>query len=290
MRIAVVIPVYNVVAYLEEALRSVRAQEYGELEIWVVDDGSKPQHAAEIDNVCARYPEVNLLRQENRGPAAARDFGVSQCNADAVLFLDADDLLLPGAVRFFVNALQRHPQAVAAYAQAVKVDAAGRIMGEIVPKEEWRTPGVSLLELLLEGRMTFFIGAICIRREIFRHLKINYYHLRMGEEKLLWCHLALTGEIIYAGPQLVVHRRQHGANVTAKSLDQPEQTVQAYETLFADPVFACAVGNEKLQMLKERCLCRVYTRFAKMYAKTLQPEKAAYFLEKISLNLPDFAA
>jgi len=87
--ISCIVPVFNGERYLKEALDSIRAQTYRPLEILVVDDGSTDGTAA----VVATYDDqVRYLRQENAGPAAARNLGLSAIRGEIVAFLDADDL------------------------------------------------------------------------------------------------------------------------------------------------------------------------------------------------------
>jgi glycosyltransferase involved in cell wall biosynthesis len=90
MNISVVIPVYNGERYLTEALESVFAQTHPVDEVIVVDDGSTDGSA----EVAGRFP-VTLIRQENRGPGAARNAGVAACSGEYLAFLDADDTWLP---------------------------------------------------------------------------------------------------------------------------------------------------------------------------------------------------
>jgi glycosyltransferase involved in cell wall biosynthesis len=91
--VSVVVPVWNGEAYLGEALDSVLAQDYGPLEVVVVDDGSTDGSAA----VAARYGDpVRCVRQANQGPAAARNRGLAESRGALLAFLDADDRWLPG--------------------------------------------------------------------------------------------------------------------------------------------------------------------------------------------------
>jgi glycosyltransferase involved in cell wall biosynthesis len=89
-KFSVVIPVYNGERFLAEALESVFAQTLPPYEVIVVDDGSTDASA----EVAGRFP-VTLIRQENRGPGAARNAGVAQCTGEYLAFLDADDIWLP---------------------------------------------------------------------------------------------------------------------------------------------------------------------------------------------------
>ena len=87
--ISCIVPVFNGERYLREALESILTQTYRPLEIIVADDGSTDGTAA----VVAGYgDQVRYLRQENAGPAAARNLGLSAIRGELVAFLDADDL------------------------------------------------------------------------------------------------------------------------------------------------------------------------------------------------------
>jgi glycosyltransferase involved in cell wall biosynthesis len=111
--IGVVIPCHDDGATLEEAVESVRAQDVP-VEITVVDDGSSD--AATVAALARLEGEgVRVLRQPNLGPAAARMAGLRATEAEYVFPLDADDRLLPGALRALRDALERHPQAAAAW-------------------------------------------------------------------------------------------------------------------------------------------------------------------------------
>jgi len=92
--VGVVITTFDHAHFLGEAIESVLAQDRAAAEILVVDDGSRDDPAA----VAGRYPSVTLIRQANQGLAAARNAGLRESTAEKVIFLDADDRLLPHAV------------------------------------------------------------------------------------------------------------------------------------------------------------------------------------------------
>src|SRR4051794_29900976 len=93
--VAVIIPTFNHAHFLADAIGSVLAQTRAADEIIVVDDGSTDDPAA----VVAEFREVRFIRQNNRGLSAARNTGLASCATRYVVFLDADDRLLPIALQ-----------------------------------------------------------------------------------------------------------------------------------------------------------------------------------------------
>jgi glycosyltransferase involved in cell wall biosynthesis len=101
--ISVVVPAYNSARWILAALESVRAQQRGDLEIIVVDDGSTDATPALVER---EFPEANLVRTPNRGASAARNLGTSLAHGEFIQYLDADDLLAEGKIAAQVGALE----------------------------------------------------------------------------------------------------------------------------------------------------------------------------------------
>ena len=140
--VSVVIPCYNQGRYLAEALRSVEAQSGVSVEIVVVDDGS----ADETSRVAAEFSGVRLIRQENSGTAAARNRGLRESRGSYLLFLDADDRLVPGAIAASVSRLERDPECGFVWGRVRVVGADGKLIREPADGPEPREdPYIALL-------------------------------------------------------------------------------------------------------------------------------------------------
>jgi glycosyltransferase involved in cell wall biosynthesis len=90
MKISVIIPCYNGEKYIEQCLENVLCQTYKELEIVVINDGSKDNSLQIIEKYSDR---TKIINQENRGLSAARNAGINCATGDYIHFLDVDDLL-----------------------------------------------------------------------------------------------------------------------------------------------------------------------------------------------------
>ncbi|MCZ8105763.1 MAG: glycosyltransferase family 2 protein [Burkholderiales bacterium] len=106
--VSVVIPAYDAATTIDETLCSVRAQTHTALEILVVDDGSRDQTPDIAARHAAADPRVRIIRQENKGVAAARNAGIAAASGAFVAPIDADDLWRPDKIGMQVAAMRRH--------------------------------------------------------------------------------------------------------------------------------------------------------------------------------------
>ncbi|NJK36026.1 MAG: glycosyltransferase family 2 protein [Oscillatoriales cyanobacterium SM2_2_1] len=106
-RVSIVVPAYNMADYLPQTLDSLVTQDHPNFEVIVVDDGSGDRTGEVMADYRARYPQIRYVYQENGGEAAARNRGIAAASGEYLMFVDADDLLMPGAVRILANQLSR---------------------------------------------------------------------------------------------------------------------------------------------------------------------------------------
>jgi glycosyltransferase involved in cell wall biosynthesis len=109
--VAIVIPCFNQAQFLSGAIDSVLAQSLPPREIIAVDDGS----SEDVGAVIRAYPAVHLIRQDNRGLAAARNTGLRAATSEKVIFLDSDDRLLPEAIAAGLDCFACNPGAAFVY-------------------------------------------------------------------------------------------------------------------------------------------------------------------------------
>lgn len=97
--ISIIIPLYNKEQIIEKSLKSVLSQDYDDFEVVIVNDGSTDRSAEIVKTI--DDSRIRLIEQENGGPSKARNTGVENAQGDWVVFLDADDEFLPGALRYY---------------------------------------------------------------------------------------------------------------------------------------------------------------------------------------------
>jgi glycosyltransferase involved in cell wall biosynthesis len=124
MPTSVVIPCYNTGQFVAEAIRSAWDQTSPPLEVIVIDDGSTDNSAAFAEAAGAR-----VVRQANGGLACARNTGLAEAKGDFILFLDADDRLLPGAIEAHLRCFEQWPDAAMVHGSNYLIDPNGDVIG-----------------------------------------------------------------------------------------------------------------------------------------------------------------
>ena len=106
MRFSIIIPIYNVSAFLPECLESVVGQSFSDYEVVCVDDGSTDDSFGIAKGYVDAHEHWQLIHQENQGLGAARNMGLKHASGDYVLFLDSDDRLRPESLQILSQKLE----------------------------------------------------------------------------------------------------------------------------------------------------------------------------------------
>ena len=161
MKASVIIPVYNGSQYLATTLESVLAQTYPLHEIIVIDDGSTDSSP---DILRSYGDRLRVTRQDNQGVAVARNAGLRQASGDVITFLDQDDVRPARRTAVLVEALQSNPDALLAVGQTEVLYERKR------PPSPLDNFGIAVRE--------FYVGSLCIRKELFERL--GPFHTGLG--------------------------------------------------------------------------------------------------------------
>lgn len=106
IKISIIIPVYNAAKFLPRCLDSILSQDYPNLEVVCVNDGSQDESLSILHIYAQKDARVKVFSQFNQGAAAARNKGLKQASGDYVSFIDADDFISQGLYHYFVSAVK----------------------------------------------------------------------------------------------------------------------------------------------------------------------------------------
>lgn len=106
--ISVIIPVYNVAAYLPECIESILTQDHYQLEMILIDDGSTDISGRICDEYAQKDSRIKVIHQPNSGAAAAKNAGLQAATGEYLSFVDSDDFLEPGAYSHMVQLLSEN--------------------------------------------------------------------------------------------------------------------------------------------------------------------------------------
>ena len=209
MLFSVVIPTHNRAGLLAETLETVFAQEERDFEILVVDDGSTDETPAVLKRYAGR---IEVLRQENRGPAAARNLGIERARGQYVAFLDSDDRWFPWTLALYREAIERNgsPAMIA----GTHVD----FRGGDLPTMPARTSAEMRVfaDYLATASDPLWLGTcgVAIRTDALRAVGGFTGHAFNAEDSDLWLRLGTQpGFVHIASPPVFAYRRHEGSAV-----------------------------------------------------------------------------
>ncbi len=128
-KVSVVIPAYNSIAYLPEAIESVFKQTFTDFEVLIIDDGSSDQTVEWASQITDS--RVKLISQKNQGVSGARNTGIAHAQGEYVALLDADDIWEPTKLEKQVLRLEGNPKVGLVDTWAVLADEQGKPTGKV---------------------------------------------------------------------------------------------------------------------------------------------------------------
>ncbi|CDM66264.1 glycosyltransferase [Pyrinomonas methylaliphatogenes] len=209
--VSVIIPCYKQAHFLSEAIESVLRQTYRNVETIVIDDGS-PDNTSEV---AARYAEVKCVRQENRGLSGARNRGIAESKGEYLVFLDADDRLLPHALESHLECLLKHPECAFVYGHHRLMALDG---SQISPQSKPRCPEEDHYFHLLQSCYIYPPGAVMFRRGVLDEVGFFNESQHAVEDWELYLRIARQFSILCHHQDVIEYRIYEGSMSTKASL------------------------------------------------------------------------
>jgi len=197
--LSVVLPLRDGEDFVADALNSLLAQGFPDLEVIVVDDGSRDRGA----EIAAGFPGVRVLRQEHQGVAVARNRAIEMARGDLLAFLDHDDRWTPGKLARQVPYLLAHPELGFTVAQQQAFVEAG-----------FPTPGWMRPEHVAGPAAAFVVGTLLCRREVFDRVGPFDPEMSPACDTDWFLRAKRLGVGFELLPDVLLERRIHGTNLT----------------------------------------------------------------------------
>lgn len=231
--ISVIVPVYNVEAYLGRCMDSILAQTYQNLEVILVDDGTKDASDKICDDYAARDPRVKVIHKENGGLSSARNAGIDIARGDYLGFVDSDDWIEPEMYETMLSLAQKYEVKLVC---AGRYDFSSRRNEKTVglcPKKEEVITGMELL-----GRTFTWDGCDSAAWDKLYHRSlfetIRYPLGQISEDVAMFYKLAeLVDRAVMCDKPLYNYYHRPGSITTAKLSDKtfhfPRHTAVIYD-------------------------------------------------------------
>jgi glycosyltransferase involved in cell wall biosynthesis len=201
--VSVIMPAYNTSGYVAAALESVFAQSFTDFEVVLVNDGSPDTELLE-QNIWPYISRIIYLKQENRGPSAARNLGIRRAQGEWLAFLDSDDAWLPNYLDQQLKFLCDDPQLDLVYCDSALYgdpNLAGKTFMQICPSIGF----VTFESLLLEKTQVNTSGSV-IRRRIAIAAGLFDEDIRCSEDRDLWLRVVHGGGKVGYQCQVLLRR------------------------------------------------------------------------------------
>ena len=165
-KVSIIIPVYNVESYLEECLDSIINQNFKEMEIILVNDGSTDNSGIIAEEYSKRDGRIRIIHQENGGASAARNIGLDLAQGEYIAFIDSDDWVKENSLCILYNEAIRHQADV--------------VMGKTLVYHKSRKIGIPYRSIPDEIKHTLLSGKECFillqKAKVFVPMVFNYIY------------------------------------------------------------------------------------------------------------------
>ena len=169
--ISIIIPVYNAEQYLERCIDSVIGQTYKNLEIILVDDGSKDTSPVICDKYAAQDSRIIVIHKENAGVSAARNDGIDAAKGEFIFFIDADDWIDTKYIEVFLK-YKNYPMVISGYSRHGHAD--GERGPEKTEEVEIRNLPIVLKEYVKADDYWLFAWGKMFRTDIIKKNKLSF--------------------------------------------------------------------------------------------------------------------
>ncbi len=243
--ISVIIPTFDRLPMLREAVQSVRQQTLDAWELLVVDDGSTDGTSAWL----RAQPDVRALSlPSRRGPSAARNLGAAHARGEYLAFLDSDDLFLPDKLQLQLTVLESDPDAPLCHGDEIWM----RGGKELKQKKKHEKKGGSIFAHCLP-MCRISPSASVIQRRCFEQLGGFDEQLEVAEDYELWLRLTCRHRVSFVPRPIIIKRGGHADQLSEKYGQIEKFRIEALRRVLARAPLTPEQRQQATEMLRQKC-------------------------------------
>ena len=276
-KISVIVPVYNVEAYLERCVESILQQTYTHFELILINDGSTDSSGQICDHLASQYENIKVYHIENAGVSNARNMGIQLATGSWVTFIDSDDFVTQDYLATLLSAVEGlNVGFVIAPLHHIKNGIVIDLPPHSGKTELWSTEE-TMKELLMTTRTSFFPVAKLFKRDLLADEKFNTnYHL--AEDALFLTELLLKKRCSCVFIDKPVYYYDHREGSATTSVNRHVfDTIEVYKQIIAQ--VSQAFPNLKYELINRECWS-----YITVYDKIIFTSREEYQKEKAELR------
>ena len=276
-KISVIVPVYNVEAYLERCVESILQQTYAHFELILINDGSTDSSGQICDHLASQYENIKVYHIENAGVSNARNMGIQLATGSWVTFIDSDDFVTQDYLATLASAAEGlNVGFVIAPLHHIKNGIVTDLPSHSGKTELWSTEE-TMKELLMTTRTSFFPVAKLFKRDLLADEKFNTnYHL--AEDALFLTELLLKTRCSCVFIDKPVYFYDHREGSATTSVNRYVfDTIEVYQQIIAQ--VSQAFPNLKYELINRECWS-----YITVYDKIIFTSREEYQKEKAELR------
>lgn len=276
-KISVIVPVYNVEAYLERCVESILQQTYAHFELILINDGSTDSSGQICDHLASQYENIKVYHIENAGVSNARNMGIQLATGSWVTFIDSDDFVTQDYLATLASAAEGlNVGFVIAPLHHIKNGIVTDLPSHSEKTELWSTEE-TMKELLMTTRTSFFPVAKLFKRDLLADEKFNTnYHL--AEDALFLTELLLKTRCSCVFIDKPVYYYDHREGSATTSVNRHVfDTIEVYQQIIAQ--VSKAFPNLKYELINRECWS-----YITVYDKIIFTSREEYQKEKAELR------
>ncbi|MGK8865806.1 glycosyltransferase family 2 protein [Streptococcus oralis] len=276
-KISVIVPVYNVEAYLERCVESILQQTYTHFELILINDGSTDSSGQICDHLASQYENIKVYHIENAGVSNARNMGIQLATGSWVTFIDSDDFVTQDYLAILASAVEGVNVGFAiAPLHHIKNGIVTDLPSHSGKTELWSTEE-TMKELLMTTRTSFFPVAKLFKRDLLADEKFNTnYHL--AEDALFLTELLLKTRCSCVFIDKPVYYYDHREGSATTSVNRHVfDTIEVYQQIIAQ--VSQAFPNLKYELINRECWS-----YITVYDKIIFTSREEYQKEKAELR------